>query len=134
MYIQLMVSIMTMVLLNPTGHSSHQTQIHPLMNFIKYIKPNMVDNLSHLIWISEGSSQKSTPSAPNKPFKKYDGPVYATAEVYKLLSPDAVAALKKYNTEAINKSAKKRGIHVTNIANHEPSPSEDTSPEHQPDP
>ena len=34
-------------------------------------------------------------SAPKKPFKKYDGPVYVPAEVYKLLSPEAVTALKK---------------------------------------
>ena len=39
--------------------------------------------------------------------------------MYKLLSPEAVAALKKYNTEAINKFAQKRGIHVTDIADHE---------------
>ena len=58
----------------------------------------------------EGSLQKVTPSAPKKPFKKYDGPVYVPTEVYKLLSPEAVAALKKYNTEAINKFAKKRGM------------------------
>ena len=38
-----------------------------------------------------------------------------------------VAALKKYNTEAINKFAKKRGIHVTDIADQEPLPSEDTT-------
>ena len=50
-------------------------------------------------------SKKTTPSLPEKPFKKYDGPVYVPAEVYKLLSLEAVAALKKYNTEAINKFA-----------------------------
>ena len=54
--------------------------------------------------------------------------------MYKLLSPEAVAALKKYNTEAIYKFAKKRGIHVTDIADHESSPSEDTLHEEQPDP
>ena len=37
---------------------------------------------------------------------KYDGPVYVPAEVYKLLSPEVVADLKKYNTETINKFAK----------------------------
>ena len=54
--------------------------------------------------------------------------------MYKLLSPEAVAALKKYNTEAFNKFAKKRGIHVTDIADHESPPSEDTIHEEQPDP
>ena len=76
----------------------------------------------------------TTPSSSKKPFKKYDGPVYVPADVYKLLSPEAVAALKKYNTEAISKSAKKRGIHVTDIADHELPPSEDTTPEEQHDP
>ena len=71
---------------------------------------------------------------PKKPFKKCDGPVYVPAEVYKLISPEAVVALKKYNTEAINKFAKKRGIHVTDIADHELHPSEDTTPEEQHDP
>ena len=63
--------------------------------------------------------RKPTPSTPKKPFKNYDGPVYVPAEVYKFLSPEAVAALKNYNTEAINKFAKKRGIPVTDIADHE---------------
>ena len=54
--------------------------------------------------------------------------------MYKLLRPEAHAALKKYNTEAINKFAKKRGIHVTDIADHESPPSEDTIHEKQPDP
>ena len=79
-------------------------------------------------------SKKTAPSAPKKPFKKYDGPVYVPAEVYKLLSPEAVAALNKYNPEAINKLAKKRGIHVTDNADHELPPSEDTTPEEQHDP
>ena len=78
-------------------------------------------------------SKKTTPSPSKKPFKKYDGPFYVPAEVYKLLSPEAVAALKKCNTEA-NKFAKKRGIHVTDIADHELLPSEDTPPKEQHDP
>ena len=79
-------------------------------------------------------SKKTTPSTSKKPFKKYDGPVYVPADVCKLLSLEAVAALKIYNTEAINKFAKKRGIHVTDIADHELCPSEDTNPEEQHDP
>ena len=60
-------------------------------------------------------SRKPTSSAPKKPSKKYDGPVYVPAEVYKLLSPEAVVALNKYNSEVLNKMAKKRGIHVTDV-------------------
>ena len=54
--------------------------------------------------------------------------------MYKLLSSEAVVALKKYNTEAINTFAKKRGTHVTDIADHESSPSDDTPAEDQPEP
>ena len=62
-------------------------------------------------------SRKPTSTVTKKPSdpKKYDGPVYVTAEVYKLLSPETVIALKKYNSEALNKMAKKRRIHVTDI-------------------
>ena len=75
-----------------------------------------------------------TTSATKKPFKNYDGPVYFPAEVYKLLSPEAVVALKKYNTEATKNFSKKRGIHVTGIADHELYSSEETNPEEQHDP
>ena len=78
-------------------------------------------------------SKKTTPTPPKNPFMKSDGPVYVSAEVYKLRSPEAVVALKKYSTEAINKLAKKRGIHVTDIADQEPQPSEDTTPQEQHD-
>ena len=77
--------------------------------------------------------RKPTPSTPKKPSKKYDEPAYVPAEVYKLLSPEAVAALKKYNSEAINKIAKKRLIHVTDITDHELSTAENTIPDEQPD-
>ena len=62
-------------------------------------------------------SRKPTSTVTKKPSdpKKYDGPVYVRAEVYKLLSPEAVIALKKYNSGALNKMAKKRGVHVTDI-------------------
>ena len=43
-------------------------------------------------------AKKTTPSALKKPFKKYDGPVYVPAEVYKLLSLEAVVVLKIRNT------------------------------------
>ena len=39
----------------------------------------------------------------------------------------------KYNSEAINKAAKKRGIHVTDITVHESAPPEDTTHEEQTD-
>ena len=75
--------------------------------------------------------KRTTLLHPRNPFKNM---MVLPAEVYKLLSPEAVPALKKYNTEAINKFAKKRGIHMTDIADQEPLPSEDTTPEEQHDP
>ena len=39
----------------------------------------------------------------------------------------------KYNSEAINKAAKKRGTHVTDITVHESAPPEDTTHEEQTD-
>ena len=45
-----------------------------------------------------------------------------------------MTTLKKYNSEAINKAAKKRGIHVTDITDHESAPPEDTTHEEQTDP
>ena len=44
--------------------------------------------------------------------------MYVPAEVYNLLSSEAVIALKVYNSEALNKMAKKRGIHVTDVTDH----------------
>ena len=73
--------------------------------------------------------RKPSLSTPKTSPKKYDGPVYVPAEVYKLLSPEAIVALKKYNTEAINKFAKKRGAHVTDMIDHESPPPEDTTHE-----
>ena len=101
------------------------------MTFIKYIKPNITKAFKTTIWVPEGSCQKDQPFCTQEAFEKYDGPVYVPPEVYELLSPEAVVALKKYNTEAINKFAKKRGIHVTDIADQEPLPSEDPTPEEQ---
>ena len=78
--------------------------------------------------------RKPTPSTPKKLSTKFDCPVYVPADVYKLISPDAVTALKKYNSEAINKAAKIRGIHVTGITDHESAPPEDTTHMEQTDP
>ena len=103
--------------------SDHFYQVHQAKHSIRPSKP--------LSGFQRDPSKKTTPTPPKKPFKKYDGPVYVPAEVYKLLSPEAVVALKKYNTEAINKFAKKRNIHVTDTADQEPLPSENTTPEDQ---
>ena len=53
---------------------------------------------------------------------------FTNSSALKLLLPSRITIL------AINKFAKKRGIHVTDIADHELPPSEDTTSEEQPDP
>ena len=52
---------------------------------------------------------------PQKPFKKYDGPIYLPPQIYKLLSQDAMKDLKAYNTEAINRFHQ-RTVHNTEVA------------------
>ena len=134
MYMQLLVPKMSPLLRSPTKHSSLKTQI-PSDDFYQLHQAKHSKRTSKpLSGFQRDPSKKTTPTPPKKPFKKYDGPVYVPAEAYKLLSPEAVVALKKYNTEAINKFSKKRGIHVTDIADQEPLPSEDTTPEEQHDP
>ena len=46
---------------------------------------------------------QSQNSGPNKPIRRYDGPIFLPPQIYKLLSQDAMKALKAYNTEAINR-------------------------------
>ena len=60
------------------------------------------------------SRPQSQQSGPPKPFKKYDGPIYLPPQIYKLLSQDAMKALKAYNTEAINRFHQKKA-HSTEI-------------------
>ena len=42
-------------------------------------------------------------SGPAKPIRRYDGPIFLPPQIYKLLSQDAMKALKAYNTEAITR-------------------------------
>ena len=51
---------------------------------------------------------------PQKSFKRYDGPIYLPPQIFKLLSQDAMKALKAYNTEAINR-VHQRKVHNTEV-------------------
>ena len=51
---------------------------------------------------------------PTKPIRRYDGPIFLPPQIYKLLSEDAMKALKAYNTEAITK-VHQRKVHNTEI-------------------
>ena len=57
---------------------------------------------------------QSQNSGPNKPIRRYDGPIFLPPQIYKLLSQDAMKALKAYNTEAISR-LHQRKLHNTEI-------------------
>ena len=51
---------------------------------------------------------------PTKPIRRYDGPFFLPPQIYKLLSEDAMKALKSYNTEAITRFHQRK-VHNTEI-------------------
>ena len=53
-------------------------------------------------------------SRPTKPIRRYDGPIFLPPQIYKLLSEDAMKALKAYNTEAITRFHQRK-VHNTEI-------------------
>ena len=53
-------------------------------------------------------------SGPTKPIRRYDGPIFLPPQIYKLLSQDAMKAMKAYNIEAINR-LHQRKVHNTEI-------------------
>ena len=57
---------------------------------------------------------QSKHSGPTKPIRRYDGPIFLPPQVYKLLSQDAMNALKAYNTEAITRFHQRK-VHNTEI-------------------
>ena len=57
---------------------------------------------------------RSQISGPQKSIRRYDGPIFLPQQIYKLLSPDAMKALKVYNTEAINRFHQRK-VHNTEI-------------------
>ena len=57
---------------------------------------------------------QSQTSGPNKPIRRYDGPIFLPPQINKLLSQDAMKALKAYNTEAINRFHQRK-VHNTEI-------------------
>ena len=57
---------------------------------------------------------QSQHSGPTKPIRRYDGPIFLPPQIYKLLSQDAMKALKAYNTEAITRFHQRK-VHNTEI-------------------
>ena len=57
---------------------------------------------------------QSQHSGPMKPIRRYDGPIFLPPQIYKLLSQDAMKALKAYNTEASTRFHQRK-VHNTEI-------------------
>ena len=57
---------------------------------------------------------QSQHSGPTKPIRRYDGPIFLPHQIYRLLSQDAMKALKAYNTEAISRFHQRK-VHNTEI-------------------
>ena len=57
---------------------------------------------------------QSQHSGPTTPIRKYDGPIFLPPQTYKLLSQDAMKALKAYNTEAVSRFHQRK-VHDTEI-------------------
>ena len=57
---------------------------------------------------------QSQHSGSNKLIRRYDGPIFLPPQIYKLLSQDAMKALKAYNTEAISRFHQRK-VHNTEI-------------------
>ena len=53
-------------------------------------------------------------SGPNKHIRRYDAPIFLPPQIYKLVSQDAMKAMKAYNTEAISRFHQRK-VHNTEI-------------------
>ena len=77
---------------------------------------------------------QSQTSGSQKSIRRYDGPIFLPPQIYKLLSQDAMKALKAYNTEAINRFHQRK-VHNTKIVETpQNDPPEPPVPENDPPP
>ena len=75
---------------------------------------------------------QSQHSGPQKSIRRYDGPIFLPPQIYRLLSQDAMKALKAHNTEAINRFHWRK-VHNTEIVETpQDDPPEPPVPEHYP--
>ena len=75
---------------------------------------------------------QSQHSRPTKPIRRYDGPIFLLPQIYKLLSEDAMKALKSCNTEAISRFHQRK-VHNTEIVEtHQDDPPGPPVPENGP--
>ena len=73
---------------------------------------------------------QSQNSLPTKPIRRYHGPIFLPPQIYKLLSQDAMKALKAYNTEAINKFHQRKDHNTEIVETPQDEPPRPPVPEH----
>ena len=59
---------------------------------------------------------------PTNPIRRYDGPIFLPPQIYRLLSEDALKALKAYNTEAISRFHKRKVHNTESVEEHQGDP------------
>ena len=59
---------------------------------------------------------------PTNPIRRYDGPIFLPPQIYRLLSEDALKALKAYNTEAISRFHKRKVHNTESVEEHQDDP------------
>ena len=74
----------------------------------------------------------SQQAGPQKPFKRYDGPIYLPPQICMLLSQDVMKALKAYRAKAINRFHHTK-VHITEVVEiPQDDPPESTVPDTDP--
>ena len=91
-------------------------QVHTLSS--RHPPSSMPGNPSRLSFRTQSQT-----SGPTKPIRRYDGPIFLPPQIYKLLSQDAMKALKAYNTAGINRFHQRK-VHNTEFVE---TPQNDTS-------
>ena len=59
---------------------------------------------------------------PTNPIRRYDGPIFLPPQIYRLLSEDALKALKAYNTEAISRFHNRKVYNTEIVEEHQEDP------------
>ena len=95
--------------------------ISKLMSFTKYILfplgIHLLQGLAILPDLPLGHKLQTQNSGPQKSIRRYDGPIFLPPQIYKLLSQDAMKALKAYNSEAINRFHQRKVHNTENCGN-----------------
>ena len=134
-YVQLLEPKISMLLKNPMKHTYIMTLTHHQMTSIRYTKPNKASHHLHpYLGFREITPARQPPLQPKNCSKNMMAlymslQKFISSSAQRLLLPSRNTILRPYN-----KAAKKRGIHVTDITDHESAPPEDTTHEEQPDP